>query len=794
MDLRLGRTNGPSVCLLFVLLFAGLTDSLVSAAESSSASSSSVAVKPTSGSPIEITADHIQYLQNLEVYEAEGHVVVAQAQLRLTADRVTLMTLSGTMIAEGHVHLTDPTSDTEAERLEIDVNTQAGVLTNGTVFLKQSDTLITGRLLQRFSESHYRAKDGSFTNCDAKDGQVPAWRFTFKDLDLNVGEGIYARSVRVCINDVPVIPLPSILYPIQTTRKTGFLIPQIGYDNRFGFTYRQSFFWALTPSQDAIISPNFMSNRGQGVDLEYRYAMNSTTSGVLNRGQWLTSFIQDTQVNKSRALISGLHRQQVNPDLTVNAQAFLLTDPNILNDLSNSGVQRALPSGDSNLYVSQRLDVGNVYFLGQYLQPLQAGGKDTFQRLPEIGTNIMNLAPFDGPILLGLESGLTNFYRDVGFQQNRADIVPSISTRMLDIGHVVGLTPQVRFREVYYSHNVMDTSTTHRETFWAALEGSSKLSRQFRYGDGGSVQHTIEPKIIYEFVPATHQGDIVQIDAVDELPKKNLITYSLYNRLLEQQSRGTTSWLDVVLAQSYHVGETPNRTRDFFFTGTPFFGSLTQPLQPPTVPVHTNKFSDLWARTVIGNPVGAIRMVDHVLTVDAFYDPYRNMFSQFNTDLRFQYQREWYVEVGQRHTRDGVRPRRGDIWNPISFNEVFAPTQELNFLTLAGGFRGPFGLAFGGRTYYNLQGGGSPETDVVALYRNPCECWSLGLYYIHFPDRVQYNFMLTLTGIGTTENFGTQIMKYLLQPLLIGERALPWPSPYGKRSTTTAMPSPGMLP
>jgi LPS-assembly protein len=789
MNLRLGRTNGPSVCLLLLLLFAGFTDSQVWAAEPSS----SVAVKPTSGSPIEITADQIQYLQNLEVYEAEGHVVVAQAQLRLTADRVTLMTLSGTMIAEGHVHLTDPSSDTEAERLELDVNTQAGVLTNGTVFLKQSDTLITGRLLQRFSESHYRAKDGSFTNCDAKEGQVPAWRFTFKDLDLNVGEGIYARSVRVCVNDVPVLPLPSILYPIQTTRKTGFLIAQVGYDNRFGFTYRQSFFWALTPSQDTIISPNYMSRRGYGADVEYRYAMNSVTPLTLNRGQWLMSFLQDTVANKPRALISGLHRQAVNENLNINGQVFLFSDAQYLSQLSNSGVQRALPSGDSTLYVSQRLDVGNLYFTGQYFQPLQGGGKDTFQRLPEVGTNLINIAPFDGPILLGLESGLTNFYRNEGFTQNRADIVPSISTRMLDIGHVVGLTPQVRFREVYYSRNVTDTSTTHRETFWAALEGASKLSRQFRYGDGGSMQHTIEPKVIYEFVPGTHQGDIVQIDAVDDLPKKNLITYSLYNRLLQQTSRGTTSWLDVLLAQSYHVGETPNRARDFFFTGTPLFGSLTQPLQPPTVPVHTNKFSDVWVRSTIGNPIGYIRAVDQVLTVDAFYDPYRNMFSQFNTDLRFQYQREWYVEVGQRHTREGVRPRRGDIWNPISFNEVFAPTHELNFLTLAGAFRGPFGLTFGAKSYYDVEHGGSPETDIVALYRNPCQCWSLGLYYIRFPDRVQYNFMLTLTGIGTTENFGTQIMKYLLQPLLVGERALPWPSPYGQRMTT-ATPSTGIQP
>ncbi|WP_447983640.1 LPS-assembly protein LptD [Nitrospira sp. Nam74] len=789
MDLRLGLLNGPSVCLLVLLLLGLCADSLVASAEPSSP----VAVKPTSGSPIEITADQIQYLQNLEVYEAEGHAVAAQGQLRLTADRITLMTLSGTMIAEGAVHLTDPNSDVEAERLELDVNTQAGVLTNGTVFLKQSDTLITGRLLQRFSESHYRAKDGSFTNCDAREGQVPAWRFTFKDLDLNIGEGVYARSVRVCVNDVPVVPLPSILYPIQTNRKSGFLIPQIGYNTLFGLTYQQSFFWALTPSQDVIIAPNYLSNRGYGTDLEYRYAMNSVVPNTVNRGQWLMSFLQDTTVDKSRALLSGLHRQHVNSDLVINGQVFLVSDPQYLSQLSNSGVQRALASGDSMLYVSQRFDVGNLYFTGQYLQPLQGGGKDTFQRLPEVGTNFVNIAPFDGPILFGLESALTNFYRNEGFTQNRADIVPSISTPMLDIGHVIGLKPQVRFREVYYSRNVTDTSTTHRETFWAALEGSSKLSRRFRYEDGGSLLHTIEPNVIYEFVPSTPQGDIVQIDQVDDLPKKNLVTYSINSRLLKQTSRGTTSWLDLLIAQSYHVGGTPNTARDFFFTGTPPFGSLTQPLQPPTVPIHTNKFSDLWTRAVIGNPVGAIRMVDHVLTVDAFYDPYRNMFSQFNTDLRFQYEREWYLEVGQRHTREGLRPRRGDIWNPISFNEVFAPTHELNFLTLAAGVRGPFGLAFGARTYYNLQGGGSPETDIVALYRNPCECWSLGLYYIQFPDRVQYNFMLTLTGVGTTENFGTQIMKYLLQPLLMGERALPWPSPYGKRSTASAAPS-GMLP
>ncbi|HJU03914.1 MAG TPA: LPS assembly protein LptD [Nitrospiraceae bacterium] len=769
-----------TVCRSFLLsvlvLFAVGAEAALAAKDEAS---QSVSVKPPApaSQPIAITADHLEYLQNVDVYEADGSVVVLQGPLRLTADHITLMMLTGTMVATGHVHLTDPNTDLKAERLELDVNTDAGVVTDSKLYLKESNTLITGRILQRFSESHYRAKDGSFTNCDAQ-GQTPAWRFTFEDFDLNVGDGIYGRKVWFCINDQPVLRLPSMFYPIQTTRKTGLLIPTIGYDNRFGVHYRQGFFWAINPSQDLTITPDFLSNRGYGGDLEYRYALDR-----LSRGQWLVSYIQDTVAKQARALIGGTHRQQITPDLKINAQVFYLTDPNYLNDLSNSGVQRALPSGESYLNINQRFATGNLYLLGQYLQPLQAGGKDTFQRLPEIGYRMINVAPFNGPLLLGMDSSFVNFYREQGFTLSRVDVVPSIGTEVLSFGHVAGLTPQVKLREVYYTNNVQASGSAHRETFWAGLEGVSRLSRRFRLTDGRSVLHTIEPKVVYEYVPQTDQSDIVQIDNVDFLPKKNLITYSLSSRLLEQGSGGLpNSWLDLLIAQSYHPGSTPNRTT-FTFSETPLFGSVTQPLQLPSVPTHVDKFSNIWTRMVIGNPVSFIRGVDKVLVIDAFLDPYRGTFSQWNTDLRFQYQKEWYVEVGQRFAREGNRPRRGDIWNPISFNEVYAPTPEIQFVTLAGAFKGPLGLTFGAKTYYDVKRGTASETDVVALYRNPCQCWSLGLYYIQFPDRAQYNFMISLTGIGATENYGTQIMKYLLGPLVIGERGLPWPSPYGARTT-----------
>ena len=112
-------------------------------------------------------ADRIDYLQDQDIYEAEGSVVVDQGSVHLTADHLIVQALPGIMIATGHVRLTDPKADIVAERLELNVNTEAGVITHGEVYMKASNSTLDGRLIQRFSEDHYRFKEGRFTNCDA---------------------------------------------------------------------------------------------------------------------------------------------------------------------------------------------------------------------------------------------------------------------------------------------------------------------------------------------------------------------------------------------------------------------------------------------------------------------------------------------------------------------------------------------------------------------------------------------------------------------------------------------------
>lgn len=740
--------RGILLCLVLMLAH-GLSGSWAPAGaqtgqQATSGFPSPVTAPTAKGVPVEIRAERIEYRQEREEYYAKGSVDVVRGPFHLTSDEATLQKLTGQLVAKGHVHVRDAHADIWSEQLHLNLNTEAGVIIHGEVFYPEQNTFITGRRIQRFSETHLRIKDGSFTNCDAKDGQTPAWRFEFEDLDLEFEDSLFGKGVWFNVNDVPLVPLPTFRYPLGASRKSGFLVPTQGYDTQFGLRYRQGYFWAINPSHDLTIAPQILTKRGGGGDLEYRYVWNRQA-----RGGWAVRSLYDTDQDRGRAEIRGVHVQQFSPDLSLRILANYSTDRDVLQNFSSSGAQRALPSQESNINLLQRLDHGALYLWGQYLQPLGVGGDTTFQRLPEVGHRFVNSSVLGSPIALNADTTYVHFWREKGFSVSRLDFLPGLSVEGLHLGHTLGLRPQVKFRETVYSRGNTEKSIQNRETVWLGAEAYSHLSRRFTLGGGNWLRHTVEPSVIYEFVPPTRQSQLVQVDAVDDLREKSLVTYTLKNRLGEGGGGGASStWMDLLLAQSYHVG---------------------------TPPPLASKFSDIWARGQFHKPLADTRLLSaFVLNVDSFFDPKDKEWTQINTDAVVQNRQSWYFTVGQRYSRAGSRVRRGDIWNPVSFNEVLAPADKILFLTTGGAVRLPLGLTVGTRWYHDFRTGKTAEWDMMALYQNPCKCFSVGMYYIRLPDRQQYDFLISLTGLWGTQGYGTELMKMILGPIMGNERGVPW--------------------
>lgn len=710
--------------------------------------------QPDEASALRVTAERTEFDQVTEEFRAAGSVVVTQGPVRLTADRAALHKLSGRLTATGHVHLKDQEHDVWAEELTINVNTESVLVVNGKIFLKETGTWLRGRLLQRFSETHYRVKDGTFTNCEADDGQIPDWSFSFQDVDVEQGDSVFAKDAWLNIRNRPVLPVPVLRYPMPNARKTGFLVPTIGFDNVLGVQYRQGFYWALSPSQDLTIAPQILTKRGQGGDVGYRYVLNRRS-----RGQWLINAFNDTDAKQSRAQVTGAHVHRAQDDLLIQAKVNYATDRRLLRDLSASGISRALPSQESVLHVSRRLPGGAAYLRAQYLQPLDAGGQNTFQRLPEIGHRFghrLTLGAGTVGLDVGLDSTFVHFAREQGSNVSRFDVMPSLAVHGLHLGHVIGLRPQFKMREVLYSRGRIQDDARDRGTFWLGLDAVSNVSRGFQIGTGHRLRHTIEPRVFYEYVPATRQSDLLQIDATDNLLRKHLATYSLRTRLQDERSgKRSTTLMDVMIAQSYHLDSAPGSTQ---------------------------KFSDVWGRATFAFPeTQRPDLLDRFsLSLDTFYNPEDQELSQFNSDVMVQAHQRAYMQVGYRYARSGLLPRRGDVWNPVSFNEVLAAQSEINFFSAGGAVRLPWGWTVGTQAYHDFVTNRTPEWDVLGFYQNSCKCWSLGLYYIHLsagnglPERNQFNFFLTLRGLGGTTGLGTQIFKRILGPLFQGEQGVPW--------------------
>ena len=710
--------------------------------------------RPEAASALRITAERTEFDQVTEEFKAVGSVVVTQGAVRLTADRVAFHKLSGRLTATGHVHLKDQVNDVWSEELTINVNTESVLVVNGKIFLKETGTWLRGRLLQRLSETHYRVKDGTFTNCEADDGQIPDWSFSFQDVDVEQGDSVFAKDTWLNIRNRPILPVPVLRYPMPNARRTGFLVPTIGFDNVLGVQYRQGFYWALSPSQDLTIAPQILTKRGQGGDVRYRYVLNRRS-----RGQWLINAFNDTDVEQARAQVTGSHVHRVQDDLLIQAKVNYATDRRLLRDLSASGISRALPSQESVLHVTRRLPGGAAYLRAQYLQPLDAGGRNTFQRLPEIGHRFghrLTLGAETVSLDIGLDSTFVHFAREQGSNVSRFDVMPALAVHGLHLGHVIGLRPQFKIREVLYSRGRIQDDARDRGTFWLGLDAVSNVSRGFQVWTGHRLRHTIEPRMFYEYVPATRQSDLLQIDATDNLLRKHLVTYSLRTRLQDERSgKRSATLMDVMIAQSYHLGSAPGATQ---------------------------KFSDVWGRATFEFPATQLPdLLDRFsLSLDTFYNPEDRELSQFNSDVMVQAHQQAYVQLGYRYARSGLLPRRGDVWNPVSFNEVLAAQSEINFFSAGGAIRLPWGWTVGTKAYHDFVTGRTPEWDVVGFYQNSCKCWSLGLYYIRLsggnglPERNQFNFFLTLRGLGATTGLGTQIFKRILGPLLQDERDLPW--------------------
>ncbi len=661
--------------------------------------------------PVNLEADQMSYDKAAAVYRAEGQVRLQKGPLVLHADQVVWDETTSDASAKGNVRLSEPTGNARAAELQYNLETGLGRMSDGRVFFKDRNFHLAGREVEKLGEEKYRVRDGVFTTCD---GEVPAWKFGAGQLDVSLGGYARAKHALFYLYDVPVFYFPYMMFPVKQDRESGFLMPGFGYSKKRGLELSLAYYQVIDRNQDATLFVDYLSDFGLGKGLEYRYIFDRD-----NEGQFRLYHISGLQLDKDDPASADLdksdrfafewrHTGSPAQDWYLGADVEYVSERDYFDEFGQIAEEYNKDKTESVVYLNR--SNGHLAFTGQlkYLQDLEKDDDTTLQRFPELRLDLLTRPIGDSPVYYGVESQYTYFWREQGVTGQRLTVRPNLSA-VFTPGDFLEIVPQLGYRERLYATSHEGPGYEREGLYDFTTTIATHLTRVFDV-EGESlkkIRHSIEPEVIYSYIPEDDQGHLPVFDSLDRIEAENTVTYALTNRLtarLEPEA-GNPEYLEFLylrLSETFDVARSRHDRDD------------ASGIDP---------FSDIRAELIVRPSRQTY------LDLDSRYDPHGRLLRDFNA-------------------RAGMRDGEG---NGLNFDYRYdRKGQEYLVGSVATSLLDPFILSYEHR--YDFDDRVHLEKLFSVEYR--AQCWSL---FLSLRDRLEdqeYFVTFALTGLGRVARLG----------------------------------------
>lgn len=205
-----------------------------------------------------------------DIINASGKVIVYSPEYYITAKRLVYDKLNAKLELFGDVNIVKNNEIVNFSQyifidIKNDINSFKPMLT-----LDNSNQLWFNAENGIQDKDNFDLNNSTLSSCDCED---PTWSIGFSSGDYNTTkQWINTYNTTLYIKDFPVFYTPYFGFPTDNTRRTGLLIPTIGYSQSQGFEYAQPIYYAPQDNYDIEYIPQVRTNRGYGHTLKYRYA------------------------------------------------------------------------------------------------------------------------------------------------------------------------------------------------------------------------------------------------------------------------------------------------------------------------------------------------------------------------------------------------------------------------------------------------------------------------------------------------------------------------------------------
>lgn len=524
-----------------------------------------------------INADAIDHAESGNAL-LEGDVEMSTDNWQARADRADYNSDEGILDLSGNVRFWETGLFISGAGARVDTADSTATLTGAEYYLP--DKTARGSAAELFLDpgTSTSGEDMSFTTCapeNSGDLEGNFWSISARTLVLNHDtERGSGRDIVLKIKDIPIFYSPYFTFPLDRSRKTGFLAPSIGKNSHGGFETRFPYYWNISPNMDATLTPRALANSGVMGMLEYRYLL-KRGEGAVNL-EYLPGDVGFSDRDRSMINI------ELNQSFLDRGQLYVVynraSDPEYLEDFGTD------LSISSTRYLPRRADLtyrgSNWSVLGrlhsyQIVDQSIAVASRPYKNLPRVqfryrpmsGNNKVNLdlmtdlTYFDRTDEAGVTTDVTGF---------RADLYPSVSYPIRN--QAAFLIPKVGVRYTQYSLDRQGpfTESPHRVLPIASVDSGIFLERALQL-QGHSYLHTLEPRLFYLYVPYDDQDDLPVFDSsvfnldynalfrenrfsgYDRIGDTNQLTLALGSRLVNRETGRQTASFQV--AQSFYLDD-----------------------------------------------------------------------------------------------------------------------------------------------------------------------------------------------------------------------------------------------
>ena len=392
---------------------------------------------------VAVDAAELAYDQQGDVLIARGGVTLTRGDMTLRADEVRYDRTKSIAEARGHVVLIDPEASVEGDAATLHLEDETGWIDDVQADMKRSPYRLTAGHVEKRGGPCYGIRNGVFTTCRCGGVERPSWSIEAEDTDVTLGGVGVSKDAKFRVNDLPVLYVPYLLFPANTDRQSGFLIPRVSFSNRRGFVYEQPIYWAIDKSSDATIITDVETEARLGIIGEYRYAWSKRSRGAFTGGYFNESIggTQEpiTQITKEpvdvptdRWVVAGRHRTLFAKGRELYLDVLRISDENFLREIRSfasnvsSDIQiRSTRVTRSRLGLQQTWDTGAAQVEATAFQDLIDPQRFALDRLPRVAAE-HGIPLLGGLAVARVPAEVVNFQREVGYDGLRMDLGPEL--------------------------------------------------------------------------------------------------------------------------------------------------------------------------------------------------------------------------------------------------------------------------------------------------------------------------------------------------------------------------------